>query len=130
MDRARARKIAHFNKRFTNPIARPLARYLPKLCVIAHVGRKSGRRYETPVNVFRHGDEFVFALTYGRQSDWVRNVLAAKGCEVTTLGRRYALVEPEVFRDDSRSLVSPPARPILALLGVDEFLRLKLSRPT
>ena len=129
MDRAVARKIARFNKRFTNRVTRPLAPYLPGFGVVTHVGRKSGRTYLTPVNVFKRQDGFVIALTYGTESDWVRNVLAAGGCELTTRGRHYRLESPEIFHDESRSSASALARPILRLIDAADFLRLR-CRPT
>ena len=42
-----------------------LARWLPGFGVVEHAGRRSGRRYRTPVNVFRPGASYVIALTYG-----------------------------------------------------------------
>ena len=45
-----------------------------------------GRLYQTPVNVFAAKDGYVFALTYGPDTDWVKNVLAAGGCELRTRG--------------------------------------------
>ena len=83
----------------------------------------------TPVNLFRHEDRYVVALTYGRDSQWVRNVLAAGGCEVRTEGRRVRLVEPEVVNDPGRGLVPAPVRPVLAAIGVDDFLVLRASPP-
>jgi deazaflavin-dependent oxidoreductase (nitroreductase family) len=127
MDPALARTISRFNKRFTNRVTRPLAPHLPTFGVVHHTGRSSGRRYETPVNVFRRGDGFVVALTYGTQSDWVRNVLAAGGCELVTRGRRYRLDDPRVEHDESRSLAPAPTRPILRLLGAADFLRLRIA---
>ena len=123
MDPARARRIARFNKRFTNRVTRPLAPYLPGFGVVVHTGRTSGRTYETPVNVFAHGDSFVIALTYGVQSDWVQNVQAAGGCELITRRRRYRLADPEIVHDERRRLASAKTRPMLRLLGVaDVFL--------
>jgi hypothetical protein len=49
------RHVARFNPRVTNRITRPLARWLPGFGVVEHAGRRSGRRYRTPVNVFRSG---------------------------------------------------------------------------
>jgi hypothetical protein len=72
----------------------------------------------------RHGS-FVFALTYGRDAQWVKNVLAAGGCELTTGGRRYRLTDPEVFCDRGLHSAAPIARPILRLVGVEDFLRLR-----
>jgi deazaflavin-dependent oxidoreductase (nitroreductase family) len=120
-----ARRIARLNKHVTNRLTRPLAPHLPGLAVVTHVGRRSGRTYRTPVNVFSRDDGFVFALTYGPRAQWVENVLAAGRCELTTRGRTYALSDPEVFRDPSRHAAAPVARPMLRLLGADEFMRMR-----
>jgi deazaflavin-dependent oxidoreductase (nitroreductase family) len=125
VDPALARTIAHFNKRFTNRLTRPLAPHLPGFGVVAHTGRKSGRRYETPVNVFARDDGFVIALTYGRESDWVKNVLAAGGCGLTTRGRSYQLTNPEIFQDERRGAGAAVARPILRMIGAADFMRLR-----
>jgi integrase/recombinase XerD len=43
------------------------------------------------VNVFRASNGFIIALTYSSQSEWVKNVLAAGGCELKTRGKKYRL---------------------------------------
>jgi deazaflavin-dependent oxidoreductase (nitroreductase family) len=116
------RRIAHFNRRVTNHLTRPLARWLPGFGVVIHTGRKSKSRYETPVNLFRTADGYLIALTYGAESDWVRNVLAAGGCEVITRGHRERLTSPEIHRDERQQLVPQPLRPILRLLRVIDFM--------
>ena len=73
-----ARRLARFNNRVSNRLTLPLAPRLPGLGVVAHVGRRSGRTYRTPVNVFSRDGGFVFALPYGRQAQWVQNVLQAR----------------------------------------------------
>src|SRR5205809_6896960 len=50
------------------------------------VGRKSGRVYRTPVNVFRAPNGFLIALTYGRESEWVKNALAAASLRLAACG--------------------------------------------
>ena len=87
-------------------------------------GRRSGRRYETPVNVFPAGSGYLFALTYGPDTDWVKNVLAAGGCELRTRGRAIQLGSPRLFHDDSRSGIRPLQRQVLRILGVADFLSL------
>ena len=124
MEHALARRIAHFNKRFTNRLTRPLAPHLPGFAVVVHKGRTSGRTYETPVNVFRRDGDFVIALTYGADSDWVQNVIAAGGCELVTRGHRYRLDGPQIVHDESVRLATPVARPILRMVGATDFLRL------
>jgi deazaflavin-dependent oxidoreductase (nitroreductase family) len=116
------RRIAHVNRRVTNHLTRPLARWLPGFGVVIHTGRKSKRRYETPVNLFRTADGYLIALTYGAESDWVRNVIAAGGCEVITRGRRKRLTSPEIHHDERQQLVPRPLRPILRLLRVIDFM--------
>ena len=119
--------MARFNRAVTNRVTRPLARRLPGFGVVEHRGRRSGRLYETPVNLFRVADGYVIALTYGTEAEWVRNVLAALGCQLVTRGRRQRLAASAIVHDKSRQLVPPPVRPILRLLRVDDFLRLKAS---
>ena len=117
--------IARLNRSVTNPILTPLARRLPGFALVTHVGRRSGRTYVTPVNLFRDGDGWVIALTYGADSQWVRNALAAGEIEVETRRRRVRLVVAEVVRDPSRRRIPPPARWMLGLIDVDEFLLLR-----
>jgi deazaflavin-dependent oxidoreductase (nitroreductase family) len=117
--------MARFNRHVTNRITRPLARQLPGFGVVEHAGRRSGRRYRTPVNVFRSGPSYVIALTYGVDSEWVQNVLAAGCCGLVTRGRRHSLTASAIVHDESRRLVPPPVRPILRLLRVADFLRLQ-----
>ena len=122
------RALARFNLAVTNRVTGPFAGRLPGFAVLEHVGRSSGRVRTTPVNVFRHGDRYVVALTYGRDSQWVRNVLAAGGCEVRTAGRRVRLVDPQVVNDPRRRLVPAPVRPVLAAIAVDDFLVLRADQ--
>jgi deazaflavin-dependent oxidoreductase (nitroreductase family) len=119
------RRLAKFNRVVTNRVLGPLARYLPGFAIVSHVGRRSGHTYRTPVNIFRRGDGYVIALTYGADSEWVRNLLAAGGADIETRGRRLHVVDPEVVRDPARSLVPKPVRVPLRLTNVDEFMLLK-----
>src|SRR5579862_5468250 len=94
------RTIARLNRAGLNRLTRHTAPLTPGMGVVIHRGRRSGRRYETPVNVFRTPDGYLFALTYGPESDWVRNVLAAGGCELRTRRRTVALTSPRVVHDE------------------------------
>src|SRR4051812_15246920 len=121
------KRLARFNRVVTNPIVRRVAGWLPGFAIVEHVGRRSGRTYRTPVNIFRAGpeDRYVIALTYGRDSGWVRNTLAAGGADVETRGRRFRLVDPEIVHDEERSLMPPPVRAILRQVGVSDFLLMR-----
>lgn len=122
------RAVAAFNRRIANPLIRPLAARLPYFGVVTHRGRRSGARYRTPVNVFRHDGWVVIPLTYGAGSDWVRNVLAARGCILSHRGRELHLGRPELVRGEQGARLLPgPVRRLLRLLDVDRFLRLEVA---
>src|SRR5881275_2181866 len=50
--------------------------------LIRHVGRQSGRSYETPVILAKAPEGFIAELTYGENVNWYRNIIAAGGCAV------------------------------------------------
>jgi deazaflavin-dependent oxidoreductase (nitroreductase family) len=114
------------NRRVTNRVLGPLARYLPGFGVVEHRGRRSGRVYRTPVNVFPEpsGRSYAVALTYGSQTDWVRNVLAQGGCTLETRGRRLTLTHPRLVHDDQHRAMPAPVRWVLHRLHVTELLLL------
>jgi deazaflavin-dependent oxidoreductase (nitroreductase family) len=119
------RAVARFNSHVTNRVSRQIAGHLPGFAVVTHVGRRSGRTYDTPVNMFRDGERYVFALTYGADSQWVKNVMAAGGCEVRTHSRTVRLCEPRIFADPDHRLVPGPVRVALRILDVNDFLSMR-----
>jgi deazaflavin-dependent oxidoreductase (nitroreductase family) len=122
------RAIARVNLVVTNPILRHVAWWAPGFAMLTHIGRRSGTVRHTPVNVFKHGSGYAIALTYGRDSEWVRNVEAASGCVIETRGRRVRLSRPTIVHDPSRRMVPGPVRLFLRLLGVTDFLVLEVDR--
>jgi deazaflavin-dependent oxidoreductase (nitroreductase family) len=122
------RWLARANKIGLNQVVKHVAPRLPTLGLIVHRGRKSGRRYETPVMVFRDGNQFLIALTYGGEhTDWVKNVVAAGGCQLRTGGRTYEMGSAHVYQDESRAGIRPLERQVLRLLGAAEFLSLTIA---
>src|ERR1700751_2776291 len=117
MMRFRKRWLAEINIAVTNRITGLFAGWLPGFGILAHVGRKSGKVYRTPVNVFRASNGFIIALTYSSQSEWVKNVLAAGGCELKTRGKKYQLSAPRVVRDATRRRFPFPVRLVLRIVG-------------
>ena len=125
--RFRKRWLAAFNLAVTNRISSRFAPRLPGFGIVTHVGRKSGRVYRTPVNVFRAPNGFLIALTYGRESEWVRNVLAAGGCELEARGVRYQLSAPRIMHDPTRGRFPLPVRAILGFVGANDFMQLSVA---
>jgi deazaflavin-dependent oxidoreductase (nitroreductase family) len=124
MMRFRKRWLAKFNIAVTNRITSLFAGWLPGFGILTHVGRKSGKVYRTPINVFRASNGFIIALTYSSQSEWVKNVLAAGGCELKTRGKKYQLFAPNVVRDPTRRRFPIPVRIVLRIVGADEYMEL------
>jgi deazaflavin-dependent oxidoreductase (nitroreductase family) len=118
--------LARFNIKVTNRITGPFAARLPGFAIVHHVGRRSGTPRTTPVNMFKHGDEYVIALTYGRDSQWVKNVLAAGEFDVVKRGRRLTLTSPRVVQ---HAHVPAPVRAILSALDVDDYVVARPSAP-
>ena len=82
------------------------------------------------MNVFRDGEDYVFALTYGTDVDWVKNVLAADGCQLETRGRIVALRDPVVVHDPSRRLMPWLVRTFLGVMRVTELRAYATGRLT
>ena len=124
MLRFRKRWLAKINIAFTNRITGLFAGWLPGFGILIHVGRKSGKVYRTPVNVFRASNGFIIALTYSSHCEWVKNVLAAGGCELRTRGDQYQLSGPKVVRDPARRRFPLPVRIVLRIVGADEYIEI------
>ena len=65
--------------------------------ILTHVGRRSGRAYETPLGAAGYGDGFVLSLAYGPGTDWCRNVMAAGRGTLAWKGQTYELERPEII---------------------------------
>jgi deazaflavin-dependent oxidoreductase (nitroreductase family) len=115
-----SRRLARFNKRVTNPVQGLYAWLLPPWAVILHRGRRSGRRYRTPLLAFRREGTLVIALLYGRESDWLRN-LRAGGGHVIRAGRTFAVRPPEVVETSA-------AGPLLERLSRPERAYCRLAQ--
>jgi deazaflavin-dependent oxidoreductase (nitroreductase family) len=116
-------------KRYVNPVTRPAARNLPGFAILTHRGRKTGRSYRTPINVFRRGTEYFFFLTYGSDVQWVKNVLAVGCCSIETRGRVVELVEPELITDPELRAAPPHVRFVeRRIAGATQYLRMRDSR--
>jgi deazaflavin-dependent oxidoreductase (nitroreductase family) len=118
--------LARVNRRVTNPAFRLAAGRLPSFGIVLHRGRRTGRAYRTPVNAFPHGDGFVIALTYGRDVDWLKNVVAGGGCRLIHRGRGLDLSDPKVLPlDEAAGAIPGWVRSILRTLRVSEVLHLR-----
>lgn len=119
--------VRRMNRTVTNPrVMRSAGAAGTQTAVIRHVGRTSGRAYETPVDVIATGDGFLIALPYGTRADWVRNVLAAGSATIVSQGERIDVDAPIIAAtsDVAHQLPDRTLR-TLRLFGVTECLHLQ-----
>jgi deazaflavin-dependent oxidoreductase (nitroreductase family) len=117
-------RVRIFNKYVTNRLLRGFANASRgPFAIICHVGRRSGKPYETVIMVWPKDEGFVIALTYGPKVDWYRNVLAAGGGTVFWHKKVSAVGKPEPL-DAKTALPAFPAliRLILRTQGVQHFV--------
>ncbi len=90
--------------------------------LIRHVGRRSGKTYETPLILARVPDGFVAELTYGTDVNWYRNIVAAGECVIIYSGAEYRIdrIEP-CDRDIGIRAFGYPAALVLRVLQRHEF---------
>jgi phenylacetate-CoA ligase len=124
--------IRRFNRRLLNPVMLGLAGrrhwYAARL---EHRGRRSGRRYATPVVARAVGDGFAVPLPYGTAVDWLRNVQAAGQAQLQVGGERYAVSDPRIVEtSELASALSPVYRRASRLYGIRSWLVLAASPGT
>ncbi len=126
----RMRIVRPFTNRIANPLVRRFAAWLPGFAVIRTVGRRTGQTHRSPLNVFRRDGDYVMALVYGADVDWVSNVLAAGSAELEQRGDVVRLTNPRLVTDPDASLTPVPMRLFYRVMRVTEFLRMSpVGRP-
>ena len=107
--------------KYMNPIAVPIARFMPGITVITHRGRKTGRRLQTAVSAYRKGDTVAIMLGHGK-TNWVKNILAAGEADLR-LGRRDVhLVNPRIVEAGSDDPALPRMARLAARRGIGVFV--------
>jgi deazaflavin-dependent oxidoreductase (nitroreductase family) len=93
---------------------------------IRHIGRRSGRTYETPVVAVEHDDTFLIALPYGGRTDWMKNVLASGTATVVTHGQKYDVNQPEIVpMTDATQYFEPKEQKLHRRFAVERCLRVR-----
>jgi deazaflavin-dependent oxidoreductase (nitroreductase family) len=96
--------------------------------LLTHVGRHSGRTYQTSLGTHTYGDGLLLPLGYGTHTDWYRNVMAAGTCTVAWKGRTYHLERPELIAGpEPMRTWSMRDRILLQLAGIHDFVWLHQS---
>lgn len=110
-----------------NPVTTRVARSSHgPFSLVRHIGRQSGRTYETPVILVKVPAGFVAELTFGENVNWYRNIVAAGGCVVIHHRKEYRVnaIEP-CDPVAGRAAYPLPFRTILRILGRTDFRLLR-----
>ena len=117
---------------WTNEVGNPwlvrkglVGRGASELGTIEHIGRRSGRRYLTPVHPVTTADGFRIVVPLAEQSEWAKNVLAAGHCRLQLHDVVYELDEPLMVRPVDVRDLPPLVRWVEGRLG---FAYLRLHR--
>jgi len=120
-------------RRLINALVTPLARFGlagRHTYILAVRGRKTGKRYETPVTLIEDGDRWLVA-PYGDVT-WVRNARAAGEVELTRARRTETLRVEEVTALEAAPVLkrylnaAPVVRPFFDVIpesSLDDFAR-------
>lgn len=121
--------VRMFNKHVLNPAMLHLAgRKHWYASAIRHTGRATGKSYVTPVVANPVADGFIIPLPYGTGVDWLRNVLAAGRATITSGGRTYDVITPEIIDAASAApKLSPRHRRAFHRFGIDDFLQVTVK---
>jgi deazaflavin-dependent oxidoreductase (nitroreductase family) len=118
--------LARFNRHVTNPVQRLWAGWLPTMGILEHIGRRSGKRYRTPLTVFSTDDGVAILLTYGPNRDWLKNLTSAGRGRMQRYGKTFEVTDPRVM---PKAVAAPSVtglwRPIFARLPFEYALLLK-----
>ena len=116
------------NKYLLNPLMLRLAgRRWWYASTVHHTGRRSGKRYSTPIVADRVGDQLLVPLPYGTQVDWVRNVLCAGEATVVSKGLTFHTESPELI-DSTQALPLLPRdrRRTFERVQIGHFLKMRI----
>lgn len=113
--------VAKVNKRVFNP--REIRR--GNRPVLTHIGRSSGKIFQTPLDAHAVDGGYIFILMYGSESDWVRNVLSAGSATLQIDGTETELASPRlVAEEDAWRLLSETTKAPPGFMRVTEYLQM------
>jgi deazaflavin-dependent oxidoreductase (nitroreductase family) len=118
-------RLARFNRRVPNRVIGTIAgRRLSPVAFMVHQGRRSGRRYRTPVMPLPLADGFLVSLPYGPDRDWVRNLVSAGRATLQRGGRTFEVADPRLLDVAGAAPLLPAAlRPALRIVPHIRFVR-------
>ena len=97
--------------------------------VLTHVGRASGKAFQTPLDAHPVDGGYIFILVYGSGSDWVKNIIAAGTASLRVKGEEISLESPRVITEEAAwELLPPTTKRPPRFLRISEYLQMDISR--
>ena len=120
-----------FNKHVLNPLMLVAAgRKYWYAGVIEHTGRRSGKKYATPVVIEEVSGGFVIPLPYGTHVDWLRNVQAMGRATIRVHGQAFNAAEPVIIdAPTAAGLLSPRRQREFGRFGIANYLKMSRQSP-
>ena len=120
-----------FNKHVLNPpMLLAAGRKYWYAGVIEHTGRRSGKKYATPVVIEKVSGGFLIPLPYGTHVDWLRNVQAMGRTTVRVHGQSFDAAEPVVIdAPTAAGLLSARRQREFGRVGIKSYLKLSQQYP-
>jgi deazaflavin-dependent oxidoreductase (nitroreductase family) len=111
-----SQNYARWNRAVTNKVVRIWAGWVPAMGLLTHTGRRSGRQYRTPLNVFPTNDGYAILLPYGLgKTEWLKNLQTAGNAELKHYGKSYRITNPRVTtKQEAAASVRAPWRFVCA----------------
>lgn len=119
-------QVRYFNKRYLNKVMLLCAgKPRSEIALLTHRGRVSGKQYDMPIMTAPCPGGFVFALTYGLEVDWLKNLNAAGWGRLKWHGVDFELSEPVQFSmaEGQRSFSGFKGK-ILRLFTIQDYIQL------
>ena len=92
--------------------------------VVRHIGRRTGRTYETPVVAVEHEDSVLIALPYFERTDWMKNVLASGHATLVSNGQTVEVDRPQIIAmTEATRYLLPKEQKLHKRFAVDTCLR-------
>ena len=111
----------NFQIKYINPVAVPIARFIPGITVISTEAANRAENYETAVSAYRKGNIVAIMLAHGK-TNWVKNILAAGEADIRLGGRDVHLVNPRIVEAGINDPSLPRVARIAARRGVGVFV--------
>lgn len=118
--------LARFNRHVTNPIQRLWAGWAPTMGILEHTGRRSGKQYRTPLNVFPTRDGVAIMLSYGPDRDWLKNLASSGQGRIKQYGRTFSVGDPHVLpKADAAQSITGWTRALFRVAPFEQVVLLK-----